>query len=66
MPGYTGQLMSDDGSIDPHYVTQAGATVANGTLLSCACQDITQDPAATSFACRFKKLAGFAVGHVLG
>ena len=37
--GFTGQLVSDDGSNDPHYVSQAGASVANGTLLSCACQE---------------------------
>ncbi len=30
--GFTGQLMSDDGSLDPHYITEAGASVATGTL----------------------------------
>ncbi len=60
--GYTGQLMSDDGSRDPHYVAQAGAAVANGTVISCACEDITKVGAAATFVKQFKKLAGFAVG----
>ena len=57
--GYKGQLMSDDGSKDPHYVSEAGAKVANGTLVSCAC---TQPSSSSSFAKQFKSLAGFPVG----
>ena len=44
--GYTGRLMSDDGSLDPHYVSEAGAKVANGTYISCACADLTSAAAA--------------------
>jgi len=57
--GYKGKLMSDDGSKDPHYVSEAGAKVANGTYVSCAC---TQPSASSSFAKQFKVLAGFPVG----
>lgn len=60
--GYTGQLMSDDGSLDPHYIAQAGASVAKGTVISCACADISKTTTAKSFVSSFKKLAGFAVG----
>jgi branched-chain amino acid transport system substrate-binding protein len=60
--GFKGVLMSDDGSLDPHYVSQAGATVANGTYISCACADLTASAAAAPFAHQFKKLAGFPVG----
>jgi branched-chain amino acid transport system substrate-binding protein len=60
--GFTGQLVSDDGSNDPHYVSQAGASVANGTLLSCACQETITGSAYTSFAKAFKPLAGFPPG----
>ena len=60
--GYKGQLASDDGSLDPHYIAQAGAAVANGTVVSCACGDISKTPAGAKFAAQFKKLAGFAVG----
>ncbi|MDA8291969.1 MAG: branched-chain amino acid ABC transporter substrate-binding protein [Actinomycetota bacterium] len=60
--GYNGQLMSDDGSLDPHYVSEAGASVANGTLLSCACTNLTSSKVDTTFASQFKKLAGFPVG----
>ena len=59
--GYRGQFISDDGSLDPHYISQATAAVANKTLLSCACADLTKGAAAT-FASQFKKLAGFAEG----
>ncbi len=60
--GYTGRLLSDDGSLDPHYVSEAGAKVANGTYISCACADLTSEAAATPFAKAFKKLAKFPVG----
>ncbi|MGH9106718.1 MAG: branched-chain amino acid ABC transporter substrate-binding protein [Acidimicrobiales bacterium] len=60
--GYTGGLMSDDGSLDPHYVKEAGANVANGTYISCACADLTASAAARPFAKAFQKLAGFPVG----
>jgi len=60
--GYTGTLVSDDGSLDPHYVSEAGAKVANGTYISCACADLTSQATATSFAKSFQKLAKFPVG----
>lgn len=60
--GYSGQLMSDDGSLDPHYISEAGASVANGTLLSCACTSLSKSGPDASFAAQFKKLAGFPVG----
>jgi len=60
--GYNGTLMSDDGSLDPHYVSEAGASVANGTLLSCACTNLGSSKVDTTFSSQFKKLAGFAVG----
>jgi len=64
--GYTGQLFSDDGALDPHYVSGAGVSVAAGTLISCPCQDLTTNPAAASFITSFKSLAGFAVGTYSG
>src|SRR5579875_379484 len=60
--GYTGKLMSDDGSLDPHYVSEAGAKNANGTYISCACADLTKSVAAQPFARAFKQLAHFPVG----
>lgn len=60
--GFTGQLVSDDGSDDPHYVSQAGAKVANGTLLSCACQEVITSTAFKNFAPQFKQVAGFDAG----
>ena len=60
--GFSGQLVSDDGSNDSHYVSQAGASVANGTLISCACQETITGSAFSSFAKAFKPVAGFAAG----
>ena len=60
--GYTGKLMSDDGSNDPHFVVDAGTTVASGTLVSCACADLSKVPAAKAFSAAFVKLAKFRVG----
>lgn len=60
--GYHGTLVSDDGSLDPHYVSEAGVKVANGTYMSCACADLTSKAVDAPFAKAFKKLAHFAVG----
>ncbi|HVT21921.1 MAG TPA: branched-chain amino acid ABC transporter substrate-binding protein [Mycobacteriales bacterium] len=60
--GFNGQLVSDDGSNDSHYVSQAGASVANGTLVSCACQETISSAGFQAFAPQFKALAGFASG----
>jgi branched-chain amino acid transport system substrate-binding protein len=60
--GFTGTIVSDDGSNDPHYVSEAGAKVANGSLLSCACQEVISSPGFSKFAQQFKALAGFAPG----
>jgi branched-chain amino acid transport system substrate-binding protein len=60
--GYNGLLVSDDGSNDPHYISQAGASVANGTVLSCACQETIKSAGFSSFATAFKQVAGFPSG----
>lgn len=60
--GYSGQLVSDDGSNDSNYIKQAGADVANGTLLSCACQESIKGSSFASFAAAFKPVAGFEPG----
>jgi len=64
--GYNGQMMSDDGSDSDTFITQAGSSVASNALVSCACADITQNPAAASFVSQFKSLAGFAPGTYSG
>lgn len=60
--GYTGKLMSDDGSLDPKYIEQAGQNVAEGTYISCACADISTNSAAQDFLTKFKALAKFDSG----
>ena len=58
--------MSDDGSESDTFITQAGATVATGALASCACQDITQNPAAASFNSGLRSWPDFAPGIYSG
>jgi branched-chain amino acid transport system substrate-binding protein len=60
--GYKGQLMSDDGSLDPHFISEATASIANGTLITCACSALENTPTDTAFAKAFKQLAGFPSG----
>lgn len=60
--GFQGTLMSDDGSNDPKYVSQAGASVAEGALTSCACSVLASSGPAQTFATQFKALAGFDEG----
>lgn len=64
--GYTGQMVSDDGSESDTFITQATEQVASGTLASCACEDITVNSAASSFNSGFKHLAGYAAGIYSG
>ena len=64
--GFTGQMLSDDGSESDTFISQAGQSVAQGALASCACQDITKNSSAASFVSGFKALAGFAPGIYSG
>lgn len=60
--GYTGKLMSDDGSLDPKFIEQAGADVAEKTYISCACADISTNANAKDFLTNFEALAKFPSG----
>lgn len=60
--GYNGKLMSDDGSNDPKFVSQATPAIANGTYVSCACQETITGSAFSTFASQFKALTGQAPG----
>ncbi|WP_163549866.1 branched-chain amino acid ABC transporter substrate-binding protein [Candidatus Frankia nodulisporulans] len=54
--GFTGKIASGDGSNDPQYVAQAGATAAEGVYLTCPCGDANSDPKAAAFVESFKKV----------
>jgi branched-chain amino acid transport system substrate-binding protein len=60
--GFTGQIMSGDGSKDSRYISGAGAAVANGSLISCQCSDINSNPNGASFISAYTSLAGQAPG----
>jgi branched-chain amino acid transport system substrate-binding protein len=51
--GYKGKIISGDGANDDQYTSQAGADVANGTYLTCACGDANSDPKAKSFVAQY-------------
>ena len=51
--GFTGKIMSGDGSNDDQYIKQAGADVANGTYLTCPCGDANTDPKAKGFVAQY-------------
>jgi branched-chain amino acid transport system substrate-binding protein len=59
---FTGTIMSGDGSKDENYIKQATAKVAEGTLLSCQCSEITKIPGATQFITDYTADAGAAPG----
>ncbi len=61
--GYSGKVMSGDGSDDPHLIKGTNPeSAANGTLLSCACAVLGKTAADRSFGSAFTKLAHFAPG----
>lgn len=61
--GYNGQLYSDDGSEDPHYIADAGTSVANGTLISSPGAVLGKTTLDKEFATAFKAQAGFKAGE---
>jgi branched-chain amino acid transport system substrate-binding protein len=54
----TAKFVSDDGSDDPKLVSTAGATAAEGAVITCPCGDITKNPAAASFVSDYKTSSG--------
>jgi branched-chain amino acid transport system substrate-binding protein len=60
--GYTGKMISGDGSKDPNFITTAGADAAEGWQFSCPCLDAGSDPKYADFASSYKTLANAAPG----
>ncbi|MBL7490993.1 branched-chain amino acid ABC transporter substrate-binding protein [Frankia sp. AgB1.9] len=58
--GFTGKIMSGDGSLDPEYIKQAGAANAEGALISCPCLLAGADPNASAFVTSYKSTNGGA------
>jgi branched-chain amino acid transport system substrate-binding protein len=61
--GFTGAVMSGDGSEDPHFVLDAGTSSANGAYLSTAGATLGTTKLDKEFGSAFKAKAGFAVGE---
>jgi branched-chain amino acid transport system substrate-binding protein len=53
--GFTGKIMSGDGSLDQQYIEQAGAANAEGALISCPCLLAGSDPSAAAFVTSYEK-----------
>jgi branched-chain amino acid transport system substrate-binding protein len=64
--GYTGKVLSGDGSNDDLFISGAGAANAEGAYLTCACGDANSDPKAASFVTAFKALNKQAPGTYSG
>ncbi|HEV3212094.1 MAG TPA: branched-chain amino acid ABC transporter substrate-binding protein [Acidimicrobiales bacterium] len=61
--GYTGKVMSGDGSDDPHLILGTNPkTAANGVYLTCPCAQLGTTAADKAFGRGFTKLAHFAPG----
>ncbi len=60
--GYTGTLMSGDGSKEVEYIKQATPAVAEGAYLICPCGDANVDPNAKAFADAYKAKFGKPAG----
>jgi branched-chain amino acid transport system substrate-binding protein len=58
--GYTGVFISGDGSEDPRFMSDAGGAPAEGSYLSCACADETQNPGAASFDSAYSQMLNTA------
>jgi branched-chain amino acid transport system substrate-binding protein len=54
--GFKGKIVSGDGSNDDQYISQAGADVAEGSYLTCACGDANSDPTAQQFVQQYSQL----------
>jgi branched-chain amino acid transport system substrate-binding protein len=60
--GVTAKFVSDDGADDPKLISTAGASEAEGAIVTCPCGDITKNPNATSFVSAYTASAGAAPG----
>lgn len=60
--GFTGAMMSGDGSNDDEYITQATAAVAEGVYLTCPCTDPNVDPKSKTFVDAYQKAFNKAPG----
>jgi branched-chain amino acid transport system substrate-binding protein len=60
--GVTAKFVSDDGANDPKLISTAGASAAEGAILTCPCGDITKSTTAGSFVQDYTASAGAAPG----
>lgn len=61
--GFTGVVMSGDGSEDPHFIVDAGTSAAAGAYMSTAGASLGTTKLDKEFGTAFKAKAGFPVGE---
>ncbi|MGA8296558.1 MAG: branched-chain amino acid ABC transporter substrate-binding protein [Acidimicrobiales bacterium] len=61
--GFTGKVMSGDGSEDPHFIIDAGTSAAAGAYMSTAGASLGTTTLDKQFGTAFKAKAGFPVGE---
>ncbi|WP_228563118.1 branched-chain amino acid ABC transporter substrate-binding protein [Catenulispora rubra] len=60
--GYTGTMVTGDGSKDPNFITTAGQDAAEGWQFTCPCFDPASDPKFSAFVTAYKALSNAAPG----
>jgi branched-chain amino acid transport system substrate-binding protein len=60
--GIKAPFVTDDGANDPKIIDSAGASAAEGALMTCPCGDITANPSAATFVSGYTASAGAAPG----
>jgi len=60
--GFTGTMISGDGSKDPNFVTTAGKDSAEGWQFTCPCLDAGKDPKFADFSSAYKALSNAEPG----
>ncbi|MEZ0112717.1 branched-chain amino acid transport system substrate-binding protein [Catenulispora sp. EB89] len=60
--GYTGTMLSGDGSKDPNFITTAGQDAAEGWQFTCPCLDAGSNPKYAAFVTAYKALSNAAPG----
>lgn len=60
--GYSGTMLSGDGSKDPNFITTAGQDAAEGWQFTCPCLDAGSDPKYQAFSTAYKALSNAEPG----
>ncbi len=60
--GFTGQFVSDDGSLDPKLISTAGTSAVSNTYATCACGDVSTTTPGKAFTSAYQSMFSTAPG----